>query len=364
MKNPFKFGTIVDGPYFINRRLEIENVGAVLASQNHLILISPRRFGKSSLIGKVIGGLKRPYIRLDLQLITTPQDLAAQILKRIHRIFPFERMKQAIKNFRIIPGITLNPLNNEIDITFQTGSSASVLVEDVLNLIEKLSTDRNKIIVVFDEFQEIRHIDKQLDRQLRSIIQYHKKINYIFLGSQESLMRDIFEKKKSPFYHFGVVLPLAKLPVRDFMDFLSTGFKNRHPKPEAVAGKILDITGAHPYYTQQLAFNVWELLGRNKKSADPVVAACEEIIRNHDIDYERLWNTLNRTDMKILIGLASSEMPPLSSEFSKKYFDGATSTIFSSLRRLSQNGMVIKTGAGYEIDDPFFEGWLIKRRQT
>ena len=204
MNNPFKFGSIVDAPYFINRQDEIDRVKSYLATENHLIIISPRRFGKSSLINKVLKDLDRPFLLLDLQLITTATDFAAQ---------------------------------------------------------------------------------------------------------------------------------------------------------------ILIITRSHPYFTQQLAFYVWELLNRNENLKEPVEKACEEIIINHDIDYERLWNTLNRTDMKILIGMAFSEASPLSSEFSTTYFNGPTSTIFSSLKRLTRNGLLINTTSGYEIDDPLFKRWIIKRRQ-
>ena len=364
MKNPFKFGSVVDEPYFIDRQAEIRRIKSILSSENHLIIISPRRFGKTSLILKVIKEIKRPDVLLDLQIITNTEDFASQLLKRVHRLFPFEKIKQLIKNFRIIPNIIFNPMNNEVDISFQSGVSSSILVDDVLNLIEKVSNPKNKIIVVFDEFQEIKNIDKTLDRQLRSTIQHHKNINYVFLGSQESLMRDIFEQKKSPFYHFGTLLTLEKIPVQDFKKYLDNGFESVIANNEEIVQGILEITKSHPYYTQQLAFNIWELLRNDKNLVNPINAACEEIIRHHDMDYERLWHTINRTDMKILIGMASSEISPLSSEFSKKYFNGATSTIFSSLKRLAQKGLVIKTVSGYEIDDPLFRKWLINRRQT
>ena len=87
-KNPFKFGSIVDAPYFTNRSEEIKKVKTILASDNHLIIISPRRFGKTSLISKVIKEIDRPVIFLDLQLITNTEDFAAQLLKRVYRIYP------------------------------------------------------------------------------------------------------------------------------------------------------------------------------------------------------------------------------------------------------------------------------------
>ena len=88
MKNPFKFGSVVDSPYFINRQEEIEKVNSYMNSENHLIIISPRRFGKSSLVNKVMKEIERPFILLDMQLVTTAEDFAAQLLRRIYRLYP------------------------------------------------------------------------------------------------------------------------------------------------------------------------------------------------------------------------------------------------------------------------------------
>ena len=364
MKNPFKFGTVVEEPYFMNRVEETQKIKSVLRSDNHLIIISPRRYGKTSLINKVAGSLKRPYIILDLQLITSPSDFASQLLRRVYKLYPSQKIKSFIKNFRIAPVISLNPVSNEIDISYKatTASSAQTALEDVLNLLEKLSTNKKKLIVIFDEFQEIKRISTNLDRILRSIIQHHKNINYVFLGSQESLIREIFEKKKSTFYHFGYLFSLGKIPHTDFLKFISENLKVLTSNNDKIAEEILGITKSHPYFTQQLAFTVWDLLKKNNKISKPVQSAVEEIIKHHDVDYERLWNTINRTDMKILIGMSVSDSAPLSEEFSRLHDTGPTSTVFSSLKRLTKNGFVIKSASGYEIDDPFFKEWIRMRR--
>lgn len=182
--NPFKFGSIVDDPYFTNRREEITRVKSVLNSPNHLTIISPRRFGKSSLIMKVAAQLDRPSILLDLQLVTSPSDMAAQILKRIYRIYPFEKIRQFVKNFRIIPSISINPVNNQVEVAFRPEDAHLPMLEDILDLLEKLSIERKKLMVIFDEFQEIKRIHPDLMHQLRSMLQHHKNINYVFLGSQ------------------------------------------------------------------------------------------------------------------------------------------------------------------------------------
>ena len=138
LKNPFKFGSVVEGHFFTNRIAEIEKISSILKSENHLILLSPRRYGKTSLITKIIKKLDRPAIMLDIQVITSREDLAAQLLKRVHRIFPLEKVKNYIKNFRVIPTIGLNPLSNEVDISFHGEQAENFALEDVLNLIEKL----------------------------------------------------------------------------------------------------------------------------------------------------------------------------------------------------------------------------------
>jgi len=178
--NPFKFGSVVDDPYFTNRVKELEQIENILQSANHLIVISPRRYGKTSLIMKVVSKLERPFIFLDLQLITDTSDFASQLLKRIYRIYPFERLKQLLKKFRIVPTLSMNPLNNEVDVSFQPVSSHLPILEDVFNLIEALGEKGKRPIIVIDEFQDIKRIDSKLDRHLRAIMQHHKNINYAF----------------------------------------------------------------------------------------------------------------------------------------------------------------------------------------
>lgn len=362
IKNPFKFGSIVEEPYFTNRKEEIKKITSILSSANHLIVISPRRYGKTSLLNKAVQLLDRPFISLDLQLVTTPEDFAAQLLKRVYRVYPFEKIKQLIKHFRIIPTLTINALTNETDVLFKPTSSYLFPFEDVFDLIEKLGSPKKKPIVLLDEFQEIKRIGKNLEKHLRSILQYHNNVNYVFLGSQESLIREIFEKNKSPFYHFGILFSLGKIPRNEFQTYLSKRFNQITNDGRKLANAILDITQSHPHYTQQLAFTVWELLKDDKAVVSHLETAVSEIVQHHDVDYERLWNTLNRIDMKILIGMAFSQISPLSKDFARQFDTGAGSTVFSSIKRLMQSGLVAKGEKRYEIDNPFFKKWIQVRR--
>jgi len=362
-ENPFKFGTVVDGQYFTNRENEIKKIKSYLKSANHIIIISPRRYGKTSLIKKILAESDYKYIYLDLQLVVSEEDFASQLLKRIYRIFPFQKLKNKIKTFRIIPAVILNPVTGETEISFRPGTKDLAPLEDVLNLIENLGNPDKKIKVVLDEFQEIYRINPSLDRMLRSVMQNHKNVNYIFMGSSESMLREIFEKKNSPFYRFGSLFRLGKIPEENFRRFLSERFAGVTEHAPEVADEILGITGAHPHYTQQLAFTVWESISAEGYREDIVEMSVDEIVRSHDNDFERLWNTFNRTDMLILTGMSLSNLSPLSEEFRKQFGTGAMSTVFSAIQRLVKKGIIIKEESQYRIDDPFFQKWIITRRQ-
>ena len=361
MNNPFKFGSVVSENYFTDRQEEYERLKQIISSENHVIMMAPRRFGKTSLVNKVINSIERPVIWLDLQLLTGVSDFASQLLKQLFKKYPFEKLKFLISNFRVIPTLQLDPASNNVEISFQTRVESFVQLEDVLNLIDKLGEDRSKPIVVLDEFQELLNLDKSLDKKLRSVIQFHKNVNYVLMGSVESLMRQIFENKKSPFYHFGQIFTLNKISLSDFRNFLDTRFANITERHDEISETILEFSKCHPYYTQQLAFHVWMKIEREQDSEYIVQSTISDIILMHDNDFDRIWSNFNNTDKKILIGIAFSDSKLLTDEFKSKNNLNASSTVFSGLKRLQEKGVLLKTDS-YEFDDPFFKEWIVKKR--
>jgi len=360
MENPFKFGSIVSDSFFTNRQEEYEKLSRMLASSNHVIMIAPRRFGKTSLVYKVVTNTDRPVLWLDIQLLTNTEDFATQLLKQLFKKYPFEKLKFMVRNFRIVPSLSIHPVSNNVEVTFEPRVDSFVHLEDVLNLIVKLGEEKVKPIVVFDEFQELRYLDKSLEKRLRSVIQFHQNINYLFLGSAESMMKQIFENKKSPFYHFGQLFTLKKIPYNDFYNFLQNRFAVITDKSFEITEKILKFSNCHPYYTQQLAFHIWLALEREDYYEKMITETIEDVILLHNNDFERLWNNFNNTDKKVLIELAFEKEESSFAMLSYKS-RSATSTIFSALKRLTEKGILIKTEK-YEIDDPFFRNWIVKMR--
>jgi AAA+ ATPase superfamily predicted ATPase len=357
IQNPFKFGSIVKGDFFTDRVEELAKVSDVINSENHLILISPRRFGKTSLISKAVKQTKRPEIFLNLQLTTSISDFAIELLKKVFKVYPFEKIKQLVKNFRIIPTLSINPVSNVVDVSFSPVVSAKPILEDVLNLINHLGKKGEKPIVIFDEFQEIRIIDKNLDKVLRSIIQTHSNVNYLFLGSLESMMHEIFERKKSPFYHFGIVMTLATIETKDFYDFLFSGFSKITSRDlHETINEIINITKGHPYYTQQLAFHCFNAIKNGVfLSVDQII---QQIVEEHTIDYERLWINLSIKERFLLIEMIQLKYGWIQ----RKDINIPTSTRYSAYKKLLTNGFLIQISKNYQLEDPFFERWILNQR--
>ena len=351
--NPFKFGTIVEDEYFTDRVNELAQIKQMLDSENHLVLISPRRFGKSSLVAKALQQLGRPSITIDLMKVLNVEDLASQILRQVFRVYKFEKVKHLLKNFRVVPTLSYNPVTEGMDVSFVPSvGKPSAMLEDSLELLEKVSSAKKRLIVVFDEFQEVNSIDKTLARQLRAIMQRQKGLNYVFMGSQESMMEEIFEKKKSPFFHFGERMNLKKIPYEDFYAYIESRLPNMPAAQKAtVTEDILKFTDVHPYYTQQLSAAVYNAIEYGKIKENPVAYAIKKQVEEHSLDYERLWANMNRTDRKVMLSLANRHNPMVDRSV-------PASTLFSSIKRLLKQGYVIKTTA-YELEDPFFGEWIL-----
>lgn len=354
-ENPFKFGTIVDGSFFTDRVEELPKVRQMISGHNHLVLISPRRYGKTSLVRKAILQTGRPAVFVNVQMAMSSCGLAELLLKSFFAIHPWERFKDAIRSFRARPTMTLNPETNGVEFSFEETAKGKAALEDALNLLNNKSDPENRLIVVLDEFQEITRLEPGTDKLLRGIMQLHANVNYVFLGSEESMMTSIFEDIKSPFFHFGALMHLGRIPYDDFLEFLQKRLeKIRGEMAFEDAREILELTKCHPFYTQQLAAVFWDLCVRTDKQPDVQMAA-EEILVNLSTSYFALWSRLNRTNRNILEVLARGVKLQDIRTF-------PTSTVYSAAARLKKEGMLVRD-KDYELEDPFFALWIRRSMQ-
>lgn len=355
LENPFQYGTVVDGNFFTDRKEELPQVQQMLSGRNHLVLISPRRYGKTSLVRKAIVESGRPAIFVNVQMAMSASGLAELLLKSFLAIHPWERFKDALKKFRVKPVFSYNPDTNGMDVSFDASAKGSTALEDVLTLIDEKSDAHDRLIVVLDEFQEIANLEPGTDKLLRAVMQLHKNINYLFLGSEESMMTAIFEDIKSPFFHFGALMHLGRIPYQDFYDFLTERLAViRKEQAKEDARQILELTKCHPFYTQQLAAVFWDLSVRSENQAS-VLSAADAILRSLSASYMVLWSRLNRTNRRILEVLSRDAKLQEIKEF-------PSSTVYTAASRLKKEGIIIRDD-DFALEDPFFALWIRRSKQ-
>lgn len=169
------------------------------------------------------------------------------------------------------------------------------------------------------------------------------------------MMTDIFERPKSPFYHFGELMRLDKIPHQDMYTYLKDRLLPITKNAADIANSILTFTNNHPYYSQQLASAVWELIAIGNSDEDIISKAIVGIVHDHDLDYERLWLTFNKTDQMVIRLISQGDNPVQSRRL-------PTSTLTSAVKRLMKKGYVLKEEKErYLMEDPFFRQWVIDK---
>jgi len=369
--NPFKFGSVVAGDYFTDRDTDIKELVSDIRSGQSVVIISQRRLGKSSLVEKAVKTAGLPVIFVDLEIITDELDLANTYTKKALALSPMEKFKQYLKTFKVQPLISYNPATGSMDASFAVSpeKNSSALL-DSLVLPETIAQDlKKRIVVVFDEFQEVRRIAPLLEKKMRGVFQYHKYVSYIFIGSQESMIRDIFQEKNNPFYKFGRHITLGPIPEQHMISFVQERFSCVGIDTGGNIAPIMKITDYHPYYTQQLCYEICVVMqDKNKDRIRPedIAGARERIITQHSADYRTWWNALTTTERKIIVGIADGMFQASSQTFIQKYGINSASTATTAVNKLIQKGYLVrspKTG-DISIEDPFWKGWVqLTRKQ-
>lgn len=197
---------------------------------------------------------------------------------------------------------------------------------------------------------------------MRGIFQEHQNVVYVFIGSQESMIREIIQNKNNPFYKFGKQITLSKINRYEFEKFISVKFKNKKI-PKCIINKILDFTGCQPYYTQQLCYEIYNLIMNGWNFDENIIEiAITQIITEHNSDYKKWWSNLNTTEKKIVVGIVFGNFQPTSHDLIKRFGINSASTSGSALKKLFDTGILIKEKNHIKIEDPFWEKWIYVNR--
>jgi len=364
MENPFIYGEPVDRENFADRKKELEELKTDMLSGQNIILYSPRRFGKSSLVYNALLELEDQVVSLwiDCYGVLTKKELAEKIASEAIRHWKTKDILEGVKKlFRsLTPKIRLG---NNIEIEFSIGEEERAF-EESLKLPQRLAEHSKKhVVVVFDEFQEIAELGERILKKMRSEFQWHKDVTYVFIGSKRSMMEKIFRLAQSPFYNFGKHFVLRKIPREEFKEFILEKFRiTEVSMDEEIVDRILELTDGHPYYTQKFCHELW-YVGKLKGSLTlkDVEKAFSRLVIESETSYIEIWDSLPLSQKRVLLAIARGEKDLYSTSFLIKYGFSSASQVQYSVRALREKELVHRINGSYEISDPFMAYWLLWR---
>jgi len=370
MSNPFVFGSATSGEQFTDR---IKDTERLLANFNHgisSILISPRQWGKTSLVQKVStiarnNNLK--IVNIDIFSCRNAEDFymlfATEVIKQTAG--KWEEWAENVKVFlsALIPKISFGT-DPQTDFSISLDFSNARFNEDVLDLPQKIAKDKGyRIVVCIDEFQQISefvdHVHFQ--KKLRSVWQLQKEVSYCLYGSKKHLMAELFSKQSMPFYKFGEVFFLQKINTNDWISFICERFESTGKKisPEQ-AKMICETVDNHSSYVQQLAWNVWIKADKITKNED-VDLAINDLFNQNAMLYYRYVEELSGYQINFLRAIVEG----VSSEFTKvetlqKYHLGSSANVKRLKDSLEKKELIDITGKIVSLNDPVFKLWFRK----
>ena len=368
--NPFQL-TIATGRGFCNRTEEKELICNNMRSGIHTVVYAPRRYGKSSLSMEVETMLpEMTCIRADLLSVTSSEDVAEKLYQAIvsalgrkatDKLSLASRIMSFFKRLRLTIEINATTSLPEFSVSLGEDSSKNHL-EHIIGSLDSYCADQGiKICLVLDAFQEICELkdSKTVEALLRGGMQVAKNISFLMMGSRRTILRDMFEDRKRPFYKSAYVLPLKRISTEEFAPFLVSRFALYGLcMPEQVAVDMVEYVDAYPYYVQKLAmicFNMQDM------SNEGVEAAKETLLAMESADFEAQYISLTNHQKRLLRAIARHNPTSIfSQEFLKIARLGSQGGVQTSISKLKKMDMVENKDNAWKVVDPLLAKWLLK----
>jgi len=364
MEAPFVYGRKVGREHFADREEEVEKLKIAMLSGQNVILYSPRRYGKSSLVSIALEELgdKVYPIEVDCAGVLTKKELAERISSAAIRTWRGQVEEFLRKLFKTTtPRITVG---KRLGVEFVVGEENAAF-EEALKLPKRLAEVAGKrVVVVFDEFQEVSNLGRDVLPKMRAEFQKHKEVTYVFVGSKQGMMREIFQSPSSPFYNFGMHMVLRRIPKEKFRPFIKNKFRGSGLEVnDELVNSVLEVTKGHPHYTQMICHQLWlnAILSKRKDiSEKDLEKALEEILNETAEFFEEIWSSLTINQRRLLVAIARNESDLYSRDFLNRYGFERASTVQAALKALKEKELIVRENGKYLVENPLFELWILK----
>ena len=371
MEKPFVFGVATSGDNFTDREQETQRLLLNFTHGVNTILISPRRWGKTSLVKKVaqLAQTKtRKIVYLDIFSCRTESEFyrlfATSVLKQTSSKWDewVENTKQFLAHINPKISIGTDPMN-DFSISFEYSMQDNA-GNDILQLPEKIAIEKGiQIVICIDEFQQISDFEdsKTFQKKLRTVWQLQQHVSYCLFGSKKHLMNELFEKKNLPFYKFGDAIYLTKIETKYWIEYICKRFENtgKHISPE-LAKEICRLVDNHSSYVQQLAWLLW-IRTTDIATEEQLTHALEDLLDQNNILFQSETENLSAYQMNFLKAVIDGIHSKFSSkEIILKYNLGTSANIVRLKSALLQKELIETDGKEIILADPVFGVWIKK----
>lgn len=372
MENPFKYGGIVRGPHFADRKEELAELVQEMNNLSRVFLVSPRRFGKTCLLFNLMDqlhdrGFGTAY--LDLNAYPDVRSFAAAFTHLTSKALE-SNTEKLLKIFaglqRLRPKVSVGhdgSLTGTVEVASEYKEALPALLEGMEHA-EKLAWEKNKkLVVIIDEFSDLpKYNGHILEKAMRSEIQKHDHIGYILSGSEQSVMLSMIRDRKRAFYKLGRIMEIGPIDRGSYADFIYNWFqKGPYKMQRDSLEQIFELGMDVPYNVQRLCYTLWELARETHEVTSFMIKDLPFIIAKQDSPhYELIWRSASQQQKTLIIALSKDPgAKPFSREFQLTHGIGPSSSIKASLDSLTKKGILYKTKEGsYQFSDTFMRYWI------
>ena len=376
--NPFIYGEVVTSAAFTDRDDERARLRRDLAEGQKIFLISPRRYGKSSLIRDVMKALAADRI-LTVEVTVAASSSYVGFLEAYARALvsadtPRSKLQRWASDLlrAVRPEVRFDPRAGEAGFSLafpsvRTARDTARLAAEVFALPGRIAAERRqRMAVALDEFQTIAGFDGgNVEHALRAAVQEQRAVGYVFAGSEPSLMERMLTPRR-PFYKAGPVIRLEKIDERLFAEFIESGFASSGVITEdGLGAAIVELAENVPYDVQRLAHETWDdvrAAGRHSAGLEDLHLTLSRLLNQQHTVFEESWQRLTLAQRAVLRAIVlENGRELLSAEVRSRHRLAGASSVQSALAALVRQDVVMKEGGRYVVNDSLYREWMARR---
>lgn len=365
LRNPFVLGHKIERPYFCDREEEERALVSAVTNGRNVVMISPRRMGKTSLIHIAMNDseeIRQEYLTVFLDILQTGSLseftylLGKAVFNSLHQTGT-TRLRTFVAALKSLQGsFGFDPINGTPTFNVQLGDihNPEYTLEEIFSYVEQ---SERPVVIAIDEFQQItKYPEKNVEAILRTHMQRMSNATFIFAGSERHILQEMFISSRRPFYNSAELMHLGPIPEETYVKFASHLFSKcrRHIAPDSIR-KVFRLFDGNTFYIQRTMNGAFASTPEGCECDDEtVVKAVHGMLASNEVMYREILSNVNSASRQTLYALAADRIviSPMSGAFLKRHGLPSASAVQNALRVLTKAGFVTRSEEGYYLTDP------------